>query len=121
MNEEEIETLKEQVKKVKELRELIQKGDFYRISSPFESNITAWQYVSEDKDKAMFFVYRDKFVPSSVPRFPIKLSGLCPNSRYHVSIIDKVIPGDVLMNVGLVPVEWDKGDYVSTVFELKKV
>ena len=121
MNDEEIETLKEQVKKVKELRELIQKGDFYRISSPFEGNITSWQYVSSDKSDALFFVYRDKFIPSSIPRFPIKLAGLCPNSKYHVSVIDKVISGDVLMNVGLVPSEWGNGDYVSTIFELKRV
>lgn len=121
MDAQEINVLKEQVVKVKELRELIQKGDFYRISSPFESNITAWQYVSENEEKSMFFVYRDKFVPSSVPRFPIKLKGLCPESKYYVSLLDKELSGDVLMNVGIVPFEWDKGDFSSTIFELKKV
>lgn len=120
MNEEETETLRQQVEKVKEVRELTQKGDFYRILSPFEGNITAWQFVSEDKEKSLFFVYRDKIIPST-KKCPIKLKGLCPDSKYYVSVLDRVIPGSILMNVGIVPIEWDKGDFVSTVFEIKKV
>jgi len=121
MSQEEIDVLKEQVKKVKEVRKLTQQGEFYRIASPFEKNISAWQFVSEDKEKSLFFVYQDKFVPQALPRIPVKLKGLCPNSMYHVSILDKVLPGDVLMNVGIFPLDPTKGDFMSTMFELKKV
>ena len=34
---------------MKEYRELIQFGTFYRLKSPFEGNETVWMTVSEDK------------------------------------------------------------------------
>ena len=43
---------------MKEKRELIQKGIFYRLKSPFEGNETAWMIVSEDQKKALVGYYR---------------------------------------------------------------
>ena len=33
-------------------------GTFYRLSSPFENNVTAWMVVSEDKETAIVGWYR---------------------------------------------------------------
>lgn len=45
----ELEQVKEQIQFMKTNRELLQFGTFYRLSSPFEGNITAWMVVSKDK------------------------------------------------------------------------
>ena len=43
---------------MKQHRSLIQYGTFYRLSSPFENNITAWMAVSEDRTEALVGWYR---------------------------------------------------------------
>ena len=48
MEEAELEEIKEQIVFMKAHRELIQKGTFYRLKSPFEGNVTAWMVVSEE-------------------------------------------------------------------------
>jgi alpha-galactosidase len=47
--------VKKQVEFYKKYREVIQKGIFYRLISPFDedANITAWMVVSEDKKTAL--------------------------------------------------------------------
>ena len=47
---------------MKEYRELIQFGTFYRLKSPFEGNETVWMTVSEDKKTALVFWYRERNV-----------------------------------------------------------
>ena len=42
-------TVREQIRFVKQYRELIHKGTFYRLLSPFEGNFTAWMVVSENQ------------------------------------------------------------------------
>src|SRR5690606_4304911 len=54
--DDEKEMVKAQVALYKELRPLVQYGDFYRLLSPFEGNATAWMFVSKDKREA-FAVY----------------------------------------------------------------
>ena len=60
------EEMKEQVAFMKAHRELIQKGTFYRLLSPFEGNETAWLVVSEDKTEALVGYYR-VLQPSNAP------------------------------------------------------
>jgi alpha-galactosidase len=50
--EEEKATVKEQVAIYKEIRHLVQFGDFYRLLSPFVGNETAWMFVSDDRKEA---------------------------------------------------------------------
>lgn len=52
LTEAEREDIRKQVSEYKELRMLIQYGDFYRLLSPFEGNETAWMFVSADKKEA---------------------------------------------------------------------
>lgn len=58
------EEVKLQILKYKELRELIQHGDMYRLLSPFEGNETAWMYVSTDKSEAYISYFRVLAVPN---------------------------------------------------------
>ena len=58
LTEEEQKEVKEQIAFMREYRDLFQFGTFYRLSSPFEKNITAWMSVSEDKKTAIVGWYR---------------------------------------------------------------
>ena len=48
MTEEEKETVKEQVVLFKKYYEIIQYGDYYRLSDPYKDDVTAWQFLSKD-------------------------------------------------------------------------
>ena len=58
LTDEEIEQVKSQISFMKEYREIIQFGTFYRLKSPFENNETIWQVVSEDKKTSLVGWYR---------------------------------------------------------------
>ena len=78
--EEEKEIVKSQVQQYKELRELIQFGDLYRLKSPFEGNETAWMIVSEDKTEAFVAYFRVLAVPNE-PLRRLPLRGLDPEKE----------------------------------------
>ena len=50
LTREEQEEVREQIRFMKEYREILQYGTFYRLESPFEGNVTGWMSVSEDKE-----------------------------------------------------------------------
>jgi alpha-galactosidase len=85
LSDAEMEKVKEQIRFMKEYRNLIQvDGDFYRLRSPFEGNDTAWMVVSQDKKDAVAAYYqRLNKVNASWLRF--KLSGLEADTLYEVS------------------------------------
>ncbi len=111
--------IKEQVKLYKEIRETIQFGKHYRLSSPFESNDVAWMFVSKDTNEVIVNFVRVLAKPN--PKFiSIKLIGLDENARYEVVGEDLVLGGDELMNIGLSVPEL-KGDYQAKMWRLKKI
>lgn len=109
LTEEEQETVKEQVAFMKEYRELIQKGTFYRLVSPFEGtgNVTAWMVVSKDKKEAIVGCYRTlQRVNASFQR--LKLEGLDETLTYDITVKKETVSndpvshgGDELMRAGL--------------------
>ncbi|MDO4491373.1 MAG: alpha-galactosidase [Lachnospiraceae bacterium] len=101
LSPEEIETVKEQVKFMKQYRELIQFGSFYRLSSPWESNIASWMVVSPDKKEALVGVYLLK-TDVNCGFTQLKLQGLASELDYKVDG-DLVFGGDELMEYGLIP------------------
>lgn len=101
MTDEEIETVKEQVVFMKQYRELIQFGSFYRISSPWESNIASWMVVSPDKKEALVGVYLLK-TDVNCGFTQLRLQGLDSEMDYKVDG-DLVFGGDELMEYGLIP------------------
>ena len=95
------EEVKEQIKFMKEYREVFQFGTFYRLSSPFENNVTAWMVVSEDKETAIVGWYR-VLNGINLPYSRIYLQGLNPDFCYKQNIDGNCYYGDELMNIGLV-------------------
>jgi alpha-galactosidase len=105
---EEKETIKRQVAFFKEHYELIQRGDYYRLSDPFHDPFTAWQQVSPDRREALVsLVFHANRAAS--PFRAVRLKGLDPQAQYRVNG-GEAWPGDVLMAAGF-PLPMPTGDY----------
>ena len=94
------ETVKSQIKRHEQTRELILKGDLYRLLNPFESDYFCEMIVSKDKSKA--YVVGECMRGSSCEksRF-VKLKGLEDNAVYEICTLDITVSGKFLMSVGL--------------------
>ncbi|WEK55552.1 MAG: alpha-galactosidase [Candidatus Cohnella colombiensis] len=119
MSEEEKTEVKRQVKQYKEIRHLVQFGQFYRLRSPFEGNDTAWMMVSEDRSEA-FAVYVRVLGEPNAPHDWLKFKGLDANAQYRLVDSDDVYGGDQLMYAGL-PIPRLYGDYLSYVWRFERV
>lgn len=112
LSKEEREMVREQIRFVKQYRKLIHTGTFYRLRSPFESNIAAWMVVSEDKKQAVaayFKILND--VNCEFRR--IRLQGLEGDFCYRMieDGTDKgSFYGDELMNIGMVTTDGSAGE-----------
>jgi len=118
LTDEEKEKVKEQVAFYKEIRRLVQYGNFYRILSPFEGNETAWMFVSEDQSEA-FVAYFRVLAEANAPLSSVRLKGLDPNKQYYLIGKGELYGGDELMYAGL-NVPYLKGDFVSFTWVLKE-
>lgn len=109
----------EQVAFYKEIRPIVQFGDFYRLLSPFAGNETAWIFVTEDKTEAVAFYFKVLAEPNP-PFRRLRLRGLDPRKNYQVVGTGQKLPGDILMNVGLnVPEAVMVGDFQSVCWRLR--
>ena len=102
------EQVREQIAFMKQYREVIQFGDFYRLRSPYDGNFTAWMAVSPDKKTALVGWYR-LLSETNGPCRRVKLQGLDPGQSYTVDG-GEAHYGDELMTVGLVTSDSGAGD-----------
>jgi len=94
----------------KNWRDIIFKGDLYRLSSPYESDYYVLMYVTEDKSRAVVFAYCTNYLNRAIGTKTFTLQGLDPSKKYKVTEqnVDKSIfsgngrtlAGDYLMNGG---------------------
>ena len=105
---EEREEVRAQVAFMKEYREIIQFGDFYRLRSPFEGNFTAWMAVSPDRRTALVGWYR-LLSEINGPCRRLMLRGLDPDLCYTVDG-QRSHYGDELMRVGLLVTDSGAGE-----------
>ena len=98
---EEQEEVKEQIKFMKQYREVIQFGTFYRLNSPFNGNVTSWMVVSEDKKTAIVGWYR-VLNGINLPYSRVQLHGLNSDYCYETVGTQECHFGDELMNIGLI-------------------
>jgi len=123
ISEEDFESVKEQIKFMKEYRELFQYGNYYRLQSPFENNISAWMVVSDDKQTAIVTTHKTENIPNwGIER--IKLQGLNPDIVYTINDKDDIY-GDYVMNAGISLMNKERnwyesdGDYTTHMYILK--
>lgn len=129
LSEEERQQAISQIQWMKDHRELIQFGTFYRLLSPFEGNYTSWMVVSEDKKEAIVGWYR-VLGEVNVGYHRVKLQGLNEDLEYTINDSEVTYSGDLLMNAGLItsdhmcgetrPEDMTlRGDFTSKIFHLK--
>ena len=116
LNEEELESVKAQIVFMKEYRKLLQFGTFYRLTSPFEGNITCWMVVSEDQTEAIVGWYRT-LNHVNMPYTRVRLHGLNPDFCYKEEGTGKSYYGDELMNIGLITTDSMSGQVVENTEE----
>ena len=100
MTDEELQQMKLQIERYMQIRDIVHKGNMYRIMSPFDGNQCVWQFVSEDKKKVVVCCGSVNAKPEQQGK-TIKLRGLNPQSKYKVLETNQVYSGDVLMNYGM--------------------
>ena len=127
LTSEEREQVRAQIAFMKEHRDVIQFGDFYRLLSPFQGNFTAWMAVSPDRRTALVGWYKTLNEVNG-PFRRLRLRGLDPALCYTVDGTSAHY-GDELMEVGLVTTDSSAGecrdgqrpsrDFDSHIFVLK--
>lgn len=116
LSQEEKEQILAQTQKHRKLDALICQGDFYRLSSPFASNICAWQLVSADQSSSFVTVAYSELTPNRRGA-RLKLRGLDPYRHYTVTPGGYTASGQALMQAGI-PARPPKEDYGSLTFDL---
>ena len=109
----------EKIAQYKTIRETVQKGDVFRVISPYEKNRSVLQYVDKNKKKAVIFAYNMAEYPintiDETQRTPlVKLRGLLPDARYRMDDSNDSYSGRYLMDVGIsIPLQ---GAFKSKIF-----
>jgi len=98
LTDEEIEIVKAQIAKYKELRHTVHYGEMYRLKSPLEGRNCAWEYVTEEQ---IVLLYCTTNVRVGLGKTCVKLEGLDPNAKYQEKDSGVIYDGDYLMHVGL--------------------
>lgn len=115
LTEEEKETVKEQIQRFKDYYNVIQYGDYYRLTNPMkQQDYAAWQYVSEDKKESLV---HGVVIAPNINMVPIHicLKGLESDIWYHINGSKERYSGSMLMYGGILfPKSW--GDYQPVEF-----
>ena len=108
MTEEEKQEVKEQIVFFKEHYELIQRGNYYRLTSPAHPVCTVWEMAAEDGREALVSAVYHNAQANPVP-VRVKVYGLKPEGRYRMKIH---APKDVLEKKPL-PYGFAEGETVT--------
>ena len=100
LSEEEKQTIREQIQTYKKYERLINEGTYWRLSNPFEDEVSAWMSVSRKQDRALVSVVRlvSEANPATVY---IRLRGLKPDAVYLEENSGKQYFGAALMAAGI--------------------
>lgn len=121
MSSEDKQLAKEQILAYKNMEELVQKGDYYRMTSPFENeNYVLWQFVSKDKKESVLCGVRLRGENINSPIYLVYPRGLKEQAHYRVEETGEVYTGTTMMKAGIV-LPQALGDYQPVKFTLKVV
>lgn len=100
----------------KEIRQIVQGGDQYRLRSPQAHAFSAVQYVSKDQREGVLFAFRTHLPPPAILP-PLYLRGLDPIASYEIEGIG-TRSGLAWMRAG---VQLELADFESTVRRIRRV
>lgn len=98
LSAEDLALAKEQVSFYKTYRSVVQQGDMYRLLSPFENDLVAWEFLKDDT--ALLCTFVQKGTPATGPE-RVLLQGLDPYAAYVQKDTGAVFSGAFLMQVGI--------------------
>ncbi len=113
---EEKEEIRKQVRRYKRHEELIRKGHYYRLSDPFQDAYAAWQFTSENGDRALLNVVMLE-AHGNMPVIYVKPRGLNADMVYEDADTGKRYYGSALMEAGM-PMPMEPGEYLAWQVEL---
>ena len=112
----------DKIAQYKAIRETVQKGDAYRLVSPYEENRSVIQYVDKNKRKSVIFAYNiAEYLKEKQQVQIIKLRGLLPDAKYKIESNDFKEPftGRYLMETGITLPLW--GGFKSRIYTIQAV
>ncbi len=117
-SEETLEEFAKYIAQYKEIRETVQYGMQYRLSSLRESPLHAVEYISENGEDIVIFAFHQGFhYDAAEPK--VYPQGLCPEAVYQVEGMEETLHGSTLMNAGLETSLY--GDFDSKFIHIKRV
>ena len=119
MTDEEKAEITRQTEEFKKYYELIQRGDYYRLISPFtpeESLYCVWETVKQDGSEALVCAVRYETDASTASEY-VKVKGLIPNKLYRINDSEQVYLGSALMNIGF-KLQYDFFSYPSRLYHI---
>ncbi|MCG2615416.1 alpha-galactosidase [Terrimonas sp. NA20] len=131
LNEKDLLYCQNAIKDYQSFKQIVWKGDLYRLASPRESAVASLSYVSKDRSSAVMFNYLVNSRYGQGSSYPVKLKGLEAASTYRLSeislypgvnsLIDsqKVYSGQFLMEIGFNPLV--NSGRTSVVLKVEKV
>lgn len=100
---------------------MIRKGDYYRLSNPFQDEYAAWMHVSEDKKKVLLHVVMLENHGNMTVNY-VRMQGLLPGEVYEESQSGRSYYGSALMEAGLpMPVELGEYPAYQFVFRVRNI
>ena len=92
LDEKELQFSQESLKNYERIKNIVWQGDQYRLSSPYTSDVASLMYVSDGRDRAVWFTYLTQNRYKAGSAAPIRLQGLDPAKNYTVRELN-VYPG----------------------------
>jgi len=119
MPEKELKELAGHIALYKDIRPLVQFGDFYRLESPYASERTSWMFVNEKRTEALLFVFQVKPFKKGTKVPTIHLRGLDPSKKYRIEGAE--LAGKKLMKEGWLPKDFKtvKKPYTCGLYRLR--
>ena len=119
LNENAKQKIRSQIQNYHKYAELIQKGEYYRLSDPFCDEIAAWAFVSEDQKEVLLNVVMLE-THGNMPVNYVRLRGLCSDMIYENEQTGKRYSGGALMEAGI-PMPVESGEYLAYQIYLRAV
>lgn len=117
LNNDEEKYISNHIKEYKSERDTLQNSNFYRIISPFDSNICSWMFKTQTE--SIVYIFRN--LNKVTRRYEIlKIPYLDVDSDYYISELDLVISGSELAFSGIY-VEFPNNDWESCKYHIKKM
>ena len=103
--------IREQIAIYRKDAELIQTGDYYRLSNPFSDEYAAWMFVSSDQKRVLLYVVMLEIHGNMTVNY-VRLRGLLEEGIYQEAQTGQCYFGAALMEGGI-PLPVELGEYLG--------